>query len=171
MNTERRAGRYVGGSVVGASHRGFVLPLVMIMMLFLVIICGAVIAVAQMNVKYDSTFEQWSVMEHTTMSVAQIMADKISASGDIWFGKPPTAPQAIGSFDMTDMTKYTPPMWFTYDIQASSDSGNNKYTLTVRGGYAVTGAPQTNKRAWEVQVKNIRSGDKTFEWTLSQDIL
>ncbi|GHV45444.1 hypothetical protein FACS1894204_04590 [Synergistales bacterium] len=170
MNTKREVDRRAGGSVMKTSHRGFVLPLVMIMMLFLVIMCGAVLAMSQMNIKYDSTFEQWSVMEHATMSVAQIMAYKISASGDTWFSGVTPPAQARGSFDMTT---YTPPMWFTYDIQASSDSaaGRNRYTLTVNGGYNVGGATETNKRTWGVKVKNIRSGDSTFEWEiLSRDI-
>ncbi|GHS95613.1 hypothetical protein AGMMS50276_11930 [Synergistales bacterium] len=142
------------------SRRGFVLPLVMIMMLFLVIICGAVLAMAHMNVRYDSTFEQWSIMEHATMSVADIMAKNLAANGETYsWGSPPV--EARGSFSF-DITGDDPPMWFTYVV--STDTTGKKYTLTVNGGYKASAASEAGKKTWKVVVKNIASGDKTFDW-------
>jgi hypothetical protein len=67
------------------ARRGGALILTIIVMLFFVTRCGAVIGVAQMNVAYYSFFEHRGLLKQATLTFAESLAEKVQENAATWW--------------------------------------------------------------------------------------
>jgi hypothetical protein len=118
------------------ARRGGALILTIIVMMFFVVLCGAVIGVAQMNVNYHSFFEHRGLLKQATLTFAESLAENVKTI--VWSDK---TKRGSGTYAGGDDL----PMRFTYTVSPD----RNTYALFVKGEYKTS---QANDIAWGVSV-------------------
>jgi hypothetical protein len=145
------------------------LPTALVVMMLFAILCVSMFTLSHMSTTYDLYFEQRTILEHATLSMANTLAMKLndwSGDGKQLWTDPSDLEEGNGSLvvdkSLFGSTYSGLPMKFTFQIIPPATTGRAGYLrLSVRGEYSIPTVTNSDM-AWLVSMD-------VAKWPLSKD--